>query len=284
MEVEACIVTYRSEATVAAAVASVALLGASASVAVHDNSPEGVSLDVARAAAREAGLAIRAESCAENCGFARACNRLAATSSAPYLLFLNPDAAIEEWPQGVLPRADITGPVVLSAAGRRLDTYGTSRTLGDEIRLRWLRRASHAPDGRGYVSGVAMLVSRDAFLALGGFDERMFMYYEDIDLCLRASDAGYAVALDERWRVRHVGGASAAADPALALVRSFDSGRAFFVKRRRSVLLYDLICLVDAALRLAAATLLPLPGAARRRAAQAALLAHVARTVRRGRL
>jgi N-acetylglucosaminyl-diphospho-decaprenol L-rhamnosyltransferase len=64
------------------------------------------------------------------------------------------------------------------------------------------------PTGVDWVSGSCMLVRRDAFEELGGFDEAYFMYGEDVDLCWRAHRAGYGVAYVPAASVTHVGGIS----------------------------------------------------------------------------
>ena len=48
-----------------------------------------------------------------------------------------------------------------------------------------------------------MLIERAAFERLGGFDPGFFMFYEDIDLCLRANEAGYPTIVEPNWSVRH---------------------------------------------------------------------------------
>lgn len=47
-----------------------------------------------------------------------------------------------------------------------------------------------------YVSGCCMLIKKEVFEKIGNFDERFFLYYEDVDFCLRARKAGFAIALD----------------------------------------------------------------------------------------
>jgi GT2 family glycosyltransferase len=56
--------------------------------------------------------------------------------------------------------------------------------------------------------GAALLMRRDAINELGGFDERLFMYAEDLDWCWRARSRGWTVRFEPRAIVRHVGNAS----------------------------------------------------------------------------
>jgi GT2 family glycosyltransferase len=53
--------------------------------------------------------------------------------------------------------------------------------------------------------GCAMLFSRSTWDRLGGFDERLFAYYEEVDLCLRARDAGLVVRVEPMAEIAHVG-------------------------------------------------------------------------------
>lgn len=54
-----------------------------------------------------------------------------------------------------------------------------------------------------WVAGMFMLLRADAFAAVGGFDERYHLYYEDVDLCCRLRLAGYDIALVDAATVVH---------------------------------------------------------------------------------
>ncbi len=81
-----------------------------------------------------------------------------------------------------------------------------------------------------FVYGCAMLLSARMLYAIGGFDERFFMYYEDVDLCLRARAAGYAVALAPDAHVWHLGSRSTGAKPGLKLYYEARSRQLFYAK------------------------------------------------------
>mgnify|MGYP004726753519 CR=1 FL=1 len=71
------------------------------------------------------------------------------------------------------------------------------------VRPHFRREGGHGEDRAvDQVMGAFLMIRRDLFAALGGFDERFFVYFEDVDLCVRARAAGLSV--------RHVAGASAA--------------------------------------------------------------------------
>lgn len=60
----------------------------------------------------------------------------------------------------------------------------------------------------GAVSGAYLLVKKRVFNNLEGFDENIFMYLEDVDLCKRANDLGYKVMFCPHSKISHVSGAS----------------------------------------------------------------------------
>jgi GT2 family glycosyltransferase len=60
------------------------------------------------------------------------------------------------------------------------------------------------------VKGAALAIRREAFEAIGGFDESFFMYFEDADLCYRLQAAGWEVHFTPAATLVHVGGASTA--------------------------------------------------------------------------
>ena len=59
-----------------------------------------------------------------------------------------------------------------------------------------------------WVLGAVLGVRRSAFEAIGGFDEEIFLYGEEIDLCRRMADAGYTTAFSPATQVMHLGGGS----------------------------------------------------------------------------
>ena len=272
-------VAYEREQSIVRVVQSLPRLGPNLKLAIHDNSAVPLHFTDVRRIADEFQLPIRIEHCLDNCGFARACNSLARSSDATVLLFLNPDAEVMAWPgrfqiAGTI--NGIIGPRIVDDQDRALATYGRRRTIAEEFFQRWARVRPSMPMGEGYVSGAALLVQRNDFLALNGFDESFFMYYEDIDLCLRANQSGIPVTVEPSWVVRHEGGHAAKRDSGTALIRSYDSARYFYSKHGGNVALYRGLCWFDAIMRLALFSILP----ARRSSVPAVrrLLAHISTT------
>jgi GT2 family glycosyltransferase len=154
-------------------------------------------------------------------GFAAACNAGARVSMAPIVAFLNNDAEVlPGWGGALLttldgfPDAVIAGgvtrlrqaPDTVNSAGVRVTSAGAASDLGYGLPL---HRVDLRPREVAGVSGVSMAVRADWFGAAGGFDESLFMYFEDVELCLRAWLEGHTVRLAPDSGVLHQGGASA---------------------------------------------------------------------------
>lgn len=129
----------------------------------------------------------------ENLGFGRANNIGARACDAKWLLFINPDAvvgadfrsqinaAIEKYPQ-----AKIFGPQIIEEDGR---IFVQPRSILSPSHLNNGKKFS--PEGDcclPFLSGACLLVEREKFLELGGFDENIFLFYEDDDLCRKFCD------------------------------------------------------------------------------------------------
>jgi N-acetylglucosaminyl-diphospho-decaprenol L-rhamnosyltransferase len=119
--------------------------------------------------------------------------------------------------------------IVLSGLAAR---FPKSRWFGRLDRT-WADPASAAPVD--WVPGAFALVRRDLFDQLGGFDERFFLYYEEVDLCRRIHAAGYRVQYWPELRVQHIGGVSARTVAGATVARS---GSQLTLWRARSGLLY----------------------------------------------
>jgi GT2 family glycosyltransferase len=156
-----------------------------------------------------------------NLGFAEGYNRALALVETPWLLLLNNDAALEPaWLEILLqvaqqnPRAGILGGKLLfsNAAGRVLQSAGARFTdAGSAFELGWGQADQGQYDQAGPVGsipGAALLIRRQTFFELGGFDAAYFAYLEDVALCWKAWLAGYEVLYDPRAVAYHRFGAS----------------------------------------------------------------------------
>lgn len=198
-------VAYDSGAVIARAVGSVPT---SAEVVIVDNaSPEGTGfMDRLPRPARLVRMP-------RNAGFGAACNAGARAASGSHVLFLNPDAELEEGALDALLDAarrygqGLFMPSIVGENGRLMRKEGS--ILQPVPRARRLKEDEIAGDYcTRFVHGAAFLAERDLFLAMGGFDERIFLYHEDDDLALRALERRLPIIVVRDARVRHGGGKS----------------------------------------------------------------------------
>jgi GT2 family glycosyltransferase len=189
----------------------------------------------------------------ENLGFARACNQGAAVCDARYLLFLNPDTELFD-SSLVVPLAfmedatnldvGICGIQLVDEKGRVARTCARipslSRFAVQAIGLNkfpGLRGAGvhmdewdHLSDKSvDHVIGAFFFMRRTVFEALNGFDERFFVYLEDVDFSLRAKQVGWKTVYLTGAQAFHQGGGTS---------RQVKAKRLFYSLRSR--LLYGL--------------------------------------------
>jgi N-acetylglucosaminyl-diphospho-decaprenol L-rhamnosyltransferase len=162
-----------------------------------------------------------------NLGYGSAANVGARTGDEEWLVVANPDItwhpgsldellkATERWPS-----AAAFGPAILTPQG---DLYPSARgfpSLGRGIghalfgwwwpRNPWTRAYRREAGGPveapcGWLSGSCLLLRRDAYDAVGGFDPAYFMYFEDLDLARRLADAGWQSVYVPSAVVEHTG-------------------------------------------------------------------------------
>jgi N-acetylglucosaminyl-diphospho-decaprenol L-rhamnosyltransferase len=215
-------------------------------VTVVDNASSDGSADAAAEPADR--LPVRVMHNARNVGFAAACNQGAAGAQADFLLFLNPDTMLRP---GCLERparflADparravgIVGVQLIDAAGiltrscaRRSgaaamigQSLGLDRLMPSLCRPHFLADWPHDETREvDQVSGAFLFMRRSTFEALGGFDTRFFVYFEDLDLALRARALGQSSVYLATAQVLHRGGGT---------TNSVKARRQFYLARSR---------------------------------------------------
>jgi N-acetylglucosaminyl-diphospho-decaprenol L-rhamnosyltransferase len=197
-------------------------------IVVVDNA----STDDSMAAAVAWGPPVTTVRNATNLGFGAACNQGAAGSRTDYLLFLNPDTRLEpDTLARTLAFLEERAQDTVGICGVRLvDEVGQPSTVGARFPTprvifgeatglsRWMpalfpRHLLGADECRAtrdvdQVIGAYFMIRRRLFDELGGFDERFFVYFEEVDLSLRARRAGFRSVYFNDAQAYHRGGLS----------------------------------------------------------------------------
>jgi len=166
---------------------------------------------------------------AQNKGFGVACNQGAALLETEFVLFLNPDAALEK---DALEK-------LLEAADRYPDAVAFNPRIASPSGAPQFKRNSHLfprsdKMARGWpktdsevtvLSGAAFLVRRKAFEQVGGFDPMIFLYHEDDDLALTLRKKVGRLYFVRDALVTHLEGRSSARTPQIAALKAWHMGR-----------------------------------------------------------
>lgn len=175
---------------------------------------DNASGDASATIARELGATVIASP--RNEGYGRANNRGVAASDTPFVLIVNPDVEVRPGAIAALleaaeryPDAALFAPRIVEPSGR---IFLQPRSLLSPPHLN--RSGGMAiPEGDAclpFLSGACLLIRRDVFRTLGGFDPAIFLFYEDDDLCRRLRDAGHALVHVHAAEAGHGRGRSSA--------------------------------------------------------------------------
>lgn len=211
--VSAVIVTHQSEATIGACLES---LYRQALVFHEVVVVDSASTDGSVGVVQQSPLAVRLTASSHNLGFAAACNLGARQATGTHLAFLNPDVVLaDDWlaqVRAVLPADMVASQVRPIARPDRVESLGDTWTAcGIPVHRRQGTSVDSVPAGSGAVLGApgcAMVIDRQWFTRLGGFDEDLFCIHEDSDFNLRAARAGARCVLATGAVVYHHGSSS----------------------------------------------------------------------------
>ena len=189
---------------------------------------------------------------ARNLGFAAASNVGILATGADLVLLLNSDTIV---PPGALdrlvtrlrelPDVSVAGPRLVNAEGQPELSFGRMMSPWNELSQkalgalgarrvppfdRWLGRQTRVEHDPDWVSGACLLVRRADAVAAGLFDERFFMYTEDVDFCAAVRRLGRRVLFTPVAEIVHLGGRSRASAP-VATERAYRTSQlAFYAK------------------------------------------------------
>jgi len=248
--VDIIIVNHNTRDDLAACLASLtdAWPACAAQAIVVDNA----STDDSVAVVRSRWTAVRTISLSKNVGFGAANNVALRQSQAPFALLLNSDTIV---PAGaidtLLARLDATraaaaGPRLVDATGRPEVSFGSMLTPWTELTQRRRVRMASEDSARAmrridrllaneqfvdWVSGACLLLRRADAEAAGFFDERYFMYEEDVDLCAAIRSRGGTVLFTPATQITHLRGRSVAKAAAPAGPTHYDRSHLAFYEK-----------------------------------------------------
>jgi N-acetylglucosaminyl-diphospho-decaprenol L-rhamnosyltransferase len=184
---------------------------------------------------------------AENVGFARGANQALSRASGELLLLLNPDAQITRDALSAIvaalredPRIGIVGCASVDASGRWVpgweDSYPGQRRAPIAQSNADGGPAGTGPLGRdaAWVSGACLLARQAMIEEVGLLDPGFFMYYEDVDWCRRARNAGWRVVTVPGVAIRHDLGSTSAHLPSAETTRRVVASRLRFYRKHYS--------------------------------------------------
>ena len=210
--VSVIIVNYNSGNFALAAIQSLQRqIGIRLEIIVVDNASLDDSILVLQTKLADQILLIQSPS---NLGFSRANNLGASKANGDFLLILNPDTvvddqhAIQYLVEALLanPQLGLMAPLINEP--RKNKQVRPRHTYPSERYLKNTKKLNNLPGDIAWVLGACMLLKRDVFNQINGFDEDYFLYGEDADICLRLRLAGYAIGFTDSVKIMHISGAS----------------------------------------------------------------------------
>lgn len=221
IKVSIIIIAYNSEDFIRQCIASVLEnLPVYSEVMVLDNNSQDKTVDILN----EFLPRIQLIKSAENLGFARGNNRAVRKAKGEYLFFLNPDTEINSGVINELVKfygntkdAGIVAPKLVMSDGQIQPSVKNLPTVWGALKefILGIKNAysEYVPQAENpisveYVYGAAILIKKELFVKLGGFDEKYFLYYEDADLCKKVLSLGKRVYYYPLVSVKHLVGAT----------------------------------------------------------------------------
>ncbi len=187
----------------------------------------------------------------KNFGFSKGCNIGASIARGQYLFFLNSDAQIGDGLEKMIAYADSDKQIgILGAkmenedgsaqpsAGKFYTPFNVFLMLFGGEKIGMLRSSPKKITNVDWVSGAAMMIRKDLFDALHGFDENFFMYIEDMEICFRAKKKGYTVSFFPDIKVIH--GHQGSSSRSFA-IHNIYKGLLYFYKKHKSNMEYTII-------------------------------------------
>ena len=193
-----------------------------------------------------------------NGGYGYGCNLGAKLAKGEYILFLNPDTVLFKKSLVSMHRTfidikkvGIVGPLMVDEKDQNLPTINSFITFSRAIfaysffnklfpnnplsRKFWMKDVNRNKISKvDVISGACMLIKRELFEKISGFDERFFMYFEEQDLCARIVKEGYKVIFNPNAVIKHKIGASLSDKKLIS--RYFEKSRFTYCRKHLGIL------------------------------------------------
>ncbi|HEY1096838.1 MAG TPA: glycosyltransferase family 2 protein [Alphaproteobacteria bacterium] len=223
------LVTFNSAGVIAACLRSIPM---DVPVYVVDNGSNDNTLDMIRQERPDAVITVPHR----NMGFGRAHNLNARKITADYILVLNPDTVLQSaclvylLDAAQAPDAGMVGALHQNDEGDVQSCFHNDLDYYPQLapyKRKYCRKAVAAtivPDGPvcvEQITGALMLIRRDVYALVKGFNPKLFMYFEDDDICARIRKAGYNIILAPQARVIHYEGKSSGSSDRVQCIKGY---------------------------------------------------------------
>lgn len=215
------IVTFNNEETIKKCLDSILQNSPGVEVIVVDNNSSDRTVEIIKSFKEEVILV----GAGANLGFSKSNNLGALSARREYLIFLNPDTKIlQKGSLGKLqevlmenPSFGLLGPKLMFPDGRQQKTVRSLPTIARAFKEYVLGIKGsydfYIPEGNGLIEvesvvGACMVIKRDVFERAGKFDEKYFLYFEDLDLCRKVRKLGFKVGFYPEVEIAHNEGVS----------------------------------------------------------------------------
>lgn len=176
-----------------------------------------------------------------NVGFAKGVNQAAKVAKGEYLLFLNSDTELQDSSiKDMVAYAKEHTHVAVVGGNLKNADNSTSKSFGKFYTLKGVYEmlfydkrimpAYSSPTEVDWVSGGYMLIKRDVFERVKGFDEHFFMYLEDMELCYRIKNDGKRIVYFPKSTIQHIGQGSS--NRSFAIVQIYKGLNYFYQKHK----------------------------------------------------
>lgn len=255
-------ITYNSSSTIIPLLKSIAFTGNSELVdmviIIENNSPDSaITRKKISVFLKEIDIPIHFINSKQNNGYAKSCNLGASIAKTDYVLFLNPDTQLKKkslrilYEHALINQADIIGGISLRKTNEVHKTVVRHpnlliglfelTNLGKLLGIKSGHKHFYYEDINNLyhsgtdlkvdaVGGAYLMVRRQSYNNLGGFDTGFFMYLEDVDLGYRANQKNMSVIFCPHSIISHIGGASSTNKQHIRHQAWYDSRKYYFAK------------------------------------------------------